>query len=459
MQTEIIANQDQKGKHKMKQISISKANPPIPLTYNLASIAAGLIALPYVLTTLVKSKRRATFLQRLGLSQTGRQFSKGRRPIWVHALSVGEVLSAEPIVEKLLSVSQDRPLVFSASTLTGYETAQRQFATKVDALFYYPYDIFFSVKKVVNAINPAIVVIVETDIWPNFMYCLKKRRIPALLVNARMSKKSFKGYRLLGNTLRRAMEGFDTIAAQSEVDSKRFRKLGVAAEKVQVTGNVKFEQQSDGFSNDMGEALRLALGIRLECRVMLFGSTHSGEEEVILSAYLALKGQQTDRLNLLAIVVPRDPGRADRIVKMIRNKGLKARLLSSLSPTEPLNDTDVLVVNTIGILRKLYQVADVAFIGGSLVRAGGHNPLEAAAAAKPILFGPDMSDFLEVAYILESKGAATRVDDIDGMRAAIDRLLADDRLRKEMGQQAYRIFCLNQGAVDKTMALISQFMP
>ena len=433
-----------------------KKKPQLPLIYNLTSLAAGMIGLPFLMMALGKTKRRLTVLQRMGLIRAKLLSPIEERPVWIHALSVGEVISAEPIVEKMLSVMQGRPLVFSASTLTGYETAKRQFSNKVASIFYYPYDIIFSVRRAIDAINPIMVVIVETDIWPNFMYCLQRRNIPVLLLNGRMSTKSFKGYRMLGRTFRNALGCFDAVAAQSDIDAMRFRRLGMETEKVVVTGNVKFDQQSDALSKESGESLRLTLGIRRDCRVILFGSTHQGEEEVIIDAIKALKGSQVD---LVAVIVPRDPGRSDRVAKMVQNRGLQSSFLSSLSPLQKHQGDDVWIVNTIGILRKLYGVADIAFIGGSLVKEGGHNPIEAAAAGKPILFGPDMSDFLEVAQILESKGAASRVKDSSDMRAGIHRLLTDDNLRRRMGRQAYSVFRENQGAVDKTMTLISQFMP
>ncbi len=428
----------------------------LPLIYNLTSLAAGMIGLPFLMMTLVKPKRRSTVLQRMGLSRSKLLSPIKGRPVWIHALSVGEVISAEPIVEKMLSVLHDRPLVLSASTLTGYETAQRLFANKVASIFYYPYDIIFSVRRAIGVINPIFMVIVETDIWPNFMYCLKRRNIPALLVNGRMSTRSLKGYRMLGTTFRNALEGFDVIAAQSDLDAMRFRRLGMETEKVVVTGNVKFDQQSDTLSRESGESLRLTLGISPDCRVILFGSTHQGEEEIIIDAIVALKGSQ---VHLLAVIVPRDPGRSDRVAKMVQIKGLKSSFLSSLSPLQKHQGGDVWIVNTIGILRKLYSVADIAFIGGSLVKEGGHNPIEAAAAGKPILFGSDMSDFLEAAQILESRGAANRVNDSGDMRSGIYRLLTDDSLRRRMGRNAYSVFRENQGAVDKTMTLISRLIP
>ena len=440
----------------MNRIPEPDKKPQLPLIYNMTSLAAGLIGLPFLMMTLVKPKRRSTVLQRMGLSRLQLRSPTEKRPLWIHALSVGEVISAEPIVDKMLNVVKNRPLVFSASTLTGYETAKRQFTNKVASIFYYPYDIMFSVRRAIDAINPIMVVIVETDIWPNFMYCLKRRNIPAVLVNGRMSTTSLKGYRMLGKTFRNALEGFDAIAVQSELDAMRFRSLGIEAEKVVVTGNVKFDQQSDTLSKESGESLRLILDIRSGCRVIIFGSTHQGEEDIIIDAIMGLKGSH----DLLAVIVPRDPGRSDRIAKLVQSRGLKSSFLSSLSsPQKQPHGADVWIVNTIGILRKLYCVADIAFIGGSLVKEGGHNPIEAAAEGKPILFGPDMSDFLGVAHALENRGAAGCVNDSGDMRAGIDRLLTDENLRRRMGRQAYRVFCENQGAVDKTAALISQFMP
>lgn len=426
----------------------------MPLWYNLLWVLGGLIGWPFFLMTLVQPKRRATFLYRLAW-RTGVPSADGRGhpPIWIHALSVGEVASAEPIIDRLRRCLPHQPLVFSTSTQTGMQTARRLFTGKVQSIFYYPYDLIFSVERVMHRVRPALVLIVETDIWPNFLFSLKRRGVPALLVNARLSNGSFRGYRLFGGFSRKVLGAFAGIGAQSDADASRFVCLGACAAKVVVTGNVKFDQKSSDAPVAEGRDLRVLMGINAGRAVLLLGSTHPGEETEGLGVFLRLKERLRDPL---LIVVPRDPGRAAAIEKLVRARGLSVRLLSALAYDAAHDRCDVLVVNTIGLLRRLYAVADVTFVGGSLVRGGGHNPLEAAAYGKPILFGPDMSDFSAIADRLLHAGAAIRVHNSSEWHRTAAALLAAPGLRERMGRQALRVFESNKGAVDKTMRMIAQ---
>ncbi len=427
------------------------------LLYNIAMMFTALMALPYLMMTLVQPKRRATFIHRLGW-RIGQKYSPDtfmhrKQPIWVHALSVGEVLSAEPIIDRLREKFPNQPVVFSASTHSGMNTAQRIFADRVDGLLYYPYDLLFSVKQVVNQVQPKLVVIVETDVWPNFQMYLRRRGIPVLLVNARLSAGSFKGYRLLGRFYRRVMASFHSIGVQSEPDAARFLCLGVPEHKIFVTGNIKFDQKGSDLTTTELERIRSDIGIAAPRPVIVLGSTHRGEETIGVEVFQKLK-QRFE--NLLLIVAPRDPGRAGGIAQQLRESALAVGFLSALKLDETEVRYDVLVVNTIGILRKLYALADVAFIGGSLVPEGGHNPLEAAAFGKAVVFGPDMSDFADVARKLTLSGGALCVHDSRELYQAFYELLADKQHRRQVGKHAFLVFRENQGAVDKTMDLIRQ---
>lgn len=425
------------------------------LWYNLILMFGALIGLPYLMMTLIQPKRRATFLHRLGWT-IGRvnllcASGQGKQPIWVHALSVGEVLSAEPIVDRLRARFPNQPVVFSASTHSGMNTARRLFAGKVAALFYYPYDLFFSVQRIVEHIRPKVVVIVETDIWPNFQMCMQRRGVPVLLVNARLSIGSFRGYRLLGRFSNRVLSSFNCIGAQSESDASRFTRIGAPRENVLVTGNVKFDQKESAVPLSGMKDLRVELGIDFRRPIIVMGSTHRGEESIGLEIFKKLKQRFED---LLLIVAPRDPGRAGSIGRQFRAQGLAVHFLSALAFNEANDQCDALVVDTIGILRRLYALADVAFIGGSLVAEGGHNPLEPAAFGKAILFGPDMSDFTAVAEKLTAAGGAFCVHDALELSAAMSDLLSDSVRCCQVGQRALGVFRENQGALDKTMDMI-----
>jgi 3-deoxy-D-manno-octulosonic-acid transferase len=427
------------------------------LWYNLILMIGILVGLPFLMLTLVQAKRRAAFWHRLGwtIGEHVKTVSAVRsaRPVWIHALSVGEVVSADPIVDRLRLCLPQYRLVFSATTRTGMDTAKRLFGEKVDALFYFPYDLAFSVRRIIDAVRPQMVVIVETDIWPNFLMYLRRRQIPSLLVNARLSNDSFRGYRLLGGFARIVLESFYGIGAQSDEDASRFVRIGVPAEKVTVTGNVKFDQKESTEPEAEGLALRDTLGLDADRKIVVLGSTHPGEEAVGMESFLHLKPRFTD---LMLVVAPRDPGRAEGIANLYRAHGLRVHFLSSLSSPAALDDCDALIVNTIGILRRLYAVADIVFVGGSLAAEGGHNPLEPASLAKPVLFGPDTSDFVEVSAKLVADGGAVRVRNAQELQSELHGLLSDAPRRNQMGENALKVFRANKGSTEKTMALIQR---
>lgn len=427
--------------------------------YNVILILALLIGSPLIILSLAQAKRRATMAHRLGLTINSRANKQDAaslqqnalKPIWIHALSVGEVLSANPIVEALAIRLPHRPLVFSASTMTGIAMANRLFASKTRLVFHFPYDLIFSVRRVINHIDPCLLVIVETDIWPNILHQAKKRGIPIVLTNARLSRRSFRGYRFLGQFARQVLAHIDRVGVQSDGDAVRFAGLGVPEERIAVTGNVKFDQQELDKTSTYGGDLRSVLGFDPDAAIIVAGSTHSGEEDIILDAYGKLKPDYND---LKMILVPRDPGRAQGLLRRCRDMALQAGLLSGLNQTCPDAARGVLIVNTIGILRNLYALSDIAFIGGSLVPAGGHNPLEAAVFAKAIVFGPYMSDFEAVVEKFDQSQAALCVSNLEQLTDTLAGLLDDGDRRRAMGQRARQILLSNKGATDRTLELI-----
>ena len=428
--------------------------------YNVILILAVLIGSPLIILSLAQAKRRATMAHRLGLMINSRAKKQDLgdlqqnvvKPIWIHALSVGEVLSAQPIVEALAIRLPHRPLVFSASTMTGIGMANRLFGAKTRLVFHFPYDLIFSVRKVINHIDPCLLIIVETDLWPNILHQVKKRGVPIVLVNARLSRRSFRGYRFLGRFSQQVLSYIDRVGVQSDRDAARFAGLGVPEERIAVTGNVKFDQQELDTTSTYGGDLRAVLGFDPDAAIIVAGSTHSGEEDMILDAYGKLKPDYND---LKMILVPRDPGRAPGLLRRCRDMMFGAGLLSGLNQTCPDAAKEVLIVNTIGILRNLYALSDIAFIGGSLVSAGGHNPLEAAVFARAIVFGPHMSDFEAIVEELHRFQAALCVSNLEQLTDTLAGLLADGERRMAMGQRARQIHLSNKGATDRTIELIT----
>ena len=426
----------------------------IIIIYNLLLAFAVIICFPLLVgLVLFSDKRRKTVLRRLGLSGVPEKFAETdssavARPVWVHALSVGEAVSVQPLVKALKNSIRPRPLVFSVSTVTGFELAEERLKGNVDALFYFPYDLLFSVKKISRRINPALLVLVESDIWPNCLYEMADREIPVMLVNARLSERSFSGYRRLSFFSKTMFSFFTKICAQSDVDAARFRTFMENTGRVVTSGNLKFDQSCENITKKDIDVLRGALNILPGQKVIVAGSTHPGEELILLDAFTALRKKYP---GLCMVIVPRDPARAGAVYRIFSKSGFLTALFSTVSNGKIKAGHDVVVVDVIGILAGLYSLADMAFVGGSLVDFRGHNPLEPAAFSKPVLFGPFMSDFREIAAMLIRSGGAIQVNDAKDIVTAGETVFADGHVSGIMGRNNFKVFCANKGAVEKTM--------
>jgi 3-deoxy-D-manno-octulosonic-acid transferase len=284
---------------------------------------------------------------------------------------------------------------------------------------------------------------------------MHNRNVPVVLVNARLSKRSLRGYTRFKFFSKPLFLFFARICTQSLEDARRFKTLDVPSSRITVTGNIKFEQEDNPLPMAAIENLRQHLQIQPSQKILLAGSTHKGEEEILVEAFGKMKREFDD---LLLIVAPRDPERAGTVQRIFQSAGLAAVSMKSLDQIDTANGYDVIVVDTIGVLKSLYAVADVAFIGGSLVSCGGHNPLEAAMFSKPILFGYDMSDFAEIADMLVAESGAVRVRDAERLYQAASKLLKDDQKANEMGQKALQVFTDNKGVVDRTLKVIEQIL-
>lgn len=411
--------------------------------------------LPYLA---LSAKRRPILLKRLGIVRPfpeGQQGTKPEAPIWIHALSVGEILATAPLIEALRHDYADHPIVLSASTRTGLHIAREKLGKKVDGIFLFPYDLPFAVKRVVSCIRPALVIMIETDVWPNFLFEMKHRRIPVTLANAKLSSRSYSGYRRISAFSRQVFSCFTAICCQSNDDADRFRRLRIPKNIISVTGNIKFDQSESPYSASDIATLRKSLDINRRQIVWIAGSTHDGEEAVILQAFAKAKKEHP---HLVLIVAPRHPERAESAGRIFSASGFDVSMLSTLKNRSAQRPVDVIVIDTLGQLKKLYALADVALIGGSLIHIrgiGGHNPLEPAACAKPILFGPHMHNFKEMATLLTSAGAAIQVSNANFLYITVNELLKDRDRAQRMGQNARRVFDTNRGAVTRTMTIIT----
>jgi len=421
--------------------------------YNIILTIGITVGIPLIiLTILLSEKRRKTFLQRLGVKRLPENILfKRDKPIWVHALSVGEVLSSVPLVMKLKKRFKNKRIVFSASTKTGFEIANKLFKKNFDSIFFFPFDLLFSVKYITGKIDPAIVIIVESDIWPNFLFEMKKRHIPVVLINARFSNRSFKGYKCFSFISNKLFLSFAKICAQSIEDAKRFMLLGIPSNMISTTGNIKFDQPYDPVSEKEIETLKQSMNIQPVKKILMAGSTHKGEESILIDAFSKIR---KDFADTVLIVAPRNPERARSLLKLCKSAGFSSILMKKFKNIDKDEKVDVIIVDVIGILKKLYAVSDVAFVGGSLVDLNGHNPLEPAAFSKPIIFGRYMSDFAHISQMLVDSGGAVRVENTNSLYKTIVEILSDSGKAHNMGRKAFKVFNANKGAVEKTLKVI-----
>jgi 3-deoxy-D-manno-octulosonic-acid transferase len=410
-----------------------------------------LAVLPFLPFLLLIRKRRKTLFRRLGFQYYPGVNQSTSKPVWIHALSVGELLSCVPLVKQLREQLPARPLYLSVSTLAAYEIATEKAAAHIDGLFYYPYDLLLTVRRCLRKIRPALFLLIETDIWPGFLMEMRRLGVPCFLLNGRLSSRSFRFYRLLSALFAPAFATFARVYPQSAEEAKRFLALGVEAEKVCHTGNLKFDLRGPLPSSQMIVGLRQSLSLGEEDLVLLAGSTHRGEEAMIRSAFLALRQLHPD---LRLLIAPRHPNRAAEIERLFANDPLRVALLSQ--GTHP--ETDVTVVDRMGLLGGLYALANVTFVGGSLVGKGGQNPIEPAAAGKPVLFGPDMSDFPDVSRLLIEAGGAIQVRNPSDLTEQCAILLGDPQLAMEMGVRASTAVRKHQGASRQLAAEIMAFL-
>ena len=372
----------------------------------------------------------------------------GKKRIWIHALSLGEVISAVPFVKELKEQYKDLDIVFTASTKTGFDMADQLFLKEdmglVDQLGYFPFDLGYSVKKISRQIEPDAVVLVETDLWPNFLYEMKKRQIPVVLINARLSKRSLNGYLFFKKFSCLFFSSLAGIMAQTPLDQKRFQRLGIDKGKISVVGNIKFDQPVADMDKSQVQAMRDHLGVQEKTQVFVAGSTHEGEEKILCRVYKKVKENVP---GLLMILAPRDPKRCPAILSYFLSHDVHTVFMSAMDGYN--TNPDVILVDTLGELSRLYAVCNVAFIGGSMVRQGGHNPLEPAAFSKPVLFGTDMSDFLLISNMLMDHGGGKRVESEQELRKELETILNNRQIQQHMGFRSFEVFSRNCGAVQR----------
>ncbi len=419
------------------------------LGYSIALGLALAVTLPFWLLGMLRhGKYRAGLRGRFGqVPGTLRPTGPLERCIWIHAVSVGEVLAVSPLVERLKQKFVGTRIAISTTTMTGHALAQKKFG-EAD-VFYFPLDFAFALRPYFVHLRPALVVVAETEFWPNFLRLAQAHGARVAVVNARISDRSFPRYQFVRGLLRHVLRNVDLFLAQSELDRERLLAIGADAARVQVGGNLKFDADvpaQDGF------AQRLRAAIPAQAKVLVCGSTVEGEEELLLDAFQAVLKEHPD---VVIVLAPRHPERFDQVAELIAQRGIPLSRRSSW--TGDALGNSVFLLDSIGDLANVYRIADLAFVGGSLVPRGGHNILEPAQFGVPTLVGPHTENFRDILTTFERAQAVQRVD-ANTLLPQLGTWLADPASAKTMGARALEVYRSQSGAVERTLAALEVLM-
>jgi 3-deoxy-D-manno-octulosonic-acid transferase len=369
------------------------------------------------------------------------------RPVWIHAASVGEVRSAEALVSELKARAPQPKVLVSTFTATGNRIARQ--IPGVDAVIYLPLDFPWTVRRALRIFDPSLLLIIETEIWPNLLRAAFRRGVPSVLLSGRLSEKALARYSILRAFFRRVLGFFTVLGVQSSGDAARMATLGATAKKVFVVGSLKFA--AVGGDKRVGKIVSARDPGR---HLVVAGSSHRGEEEILLKALLSARAR-FPKLSL--VLAPRHPERFAEVERLLQNSPFAFQRKSRLT-VEQYFSQDILLLDTVGDLPDFFAAGDIAFVGGSLVDGGGHNVLEPARLQKPILFGPHMTNFKSIAEEMKRRGAAIEVRDADDLARAVVRLLADTEERRRMGEQASQVAGANGDALMRNFQLAERYL-
>lgn len=429
------------------------------LLYSLLLVLWGLLLIPaYACKFWRRGRRLPGIAQRLGrLPETLRY--DGRPVLWFHSCSVGETLSLEPLTDFLHGRLPEARFVFSTVTETGQQVAVQRFSKYGEGnVFYFPVDLACIAGRVLEWIRPTMMVIIDTEIWPNILRQAHRRDIPVVMANGRISASSFRRYRRARLFLKRVLRHYEILMMQSEEDAFRIVRMGAPPEKVMVTGNIKFDRNPDGREAAESLARSLAEGFGLDASaapLIVAGSTHPGEEPILFEVLRRLRRAPATQ-NTRLLLAPRHPERFDAVARLAQESGFRVRRRSEGPKAE--GGEEVLLLDTMGELAAAYRFATVVFVGGTLTRRGGHSILEPALFAKPIVIGPSMDNFRHVLNEFESRNAVVRIRaeeenpdlQIQQLMDVFSRLLQNSKDREALGAAAYAILERNRGAAKRT---------
>jgi 3-deoxy-D-manno-octulosonic-acid transferase len=411
-----------------------------------------ILVLPFALLRLLWRSRRAPAYRRRWAERFGRFAPPARTGgVWVHAVSVGETQAAQPLIKRLLAEPAAQPVTVTTTTPTGSARVGELFGDQVFHV-YLPFDLPWAVDGFLDRVRPRLLIMVETEIWPNLLAGCAARGVPTLLANGRLSARSARGYARLDGFARETFAAIGAVAAQSDADADRFVALGVPPDRVQVTGSMKFDVAIRGSVKEQAEVLRRDWGTGRP--VWVAASTHEGEEEAVIEAHRQVLAVLPEAL---LVLVPRHPERFERAAQLVRRAGLP--MVRRTERTAVAAGTAVFLGDTMGELPVFLGAADAAFVGGSLVDIGGHNVLEPAAFGVPVVFGPHMHNFAAISRLLLEADAAEQVRDGRSLGEVVLRWLGDASERTRIGENGRRVVEANRGALDRTWQMVLERLP
>jgi 3-deoxy-D-manno-octulosonic-acid transferase len=424
--------------------------------YNTLLFIISLLASPFIFYAVLSEKKyRKGLSQKLGiLSPDLLQKLAGTRPVWIHAVSVGEVMATIPLVQQIKKRYPSQKIVLSTVTVTGSYTASLR-AREVDAVMYFPFDYPFIVRRVIRKINPKLFITLETEIWPNILRELKRKNIPSVLISGRISNHSYHKYKWARFFFSKVLDNIDVFCMQTEVDTKRIIDIGAKEDRAITAGNLKFDQQVPILTSEEKATTYSIFNLKEGQRLFIAGSTHRGEEELVLEVFKNLKKSFNDLILMLA---PRHPERFNEVAQLLDRHGMQSIKKTEIENDKSRNNYDVILIDTIGDLSKLYSIGTIIFVGGSLVSTGGHNVLEPVSYKKAVIFGPHMENFSEMSRILRESGGGLQVHNQEEFISKARMLLEDDAIRDGLGEVAFEVIAHNQGAITNAMEVIEKFI-
>ena len=394
------------------------------------------------------------FLGRLPVRASASQSAPAVPCVWFHAVSVGEVLLLGPVLKRLRAERPEIEAWLSITTQTGHDVARDKYPEC--RVVYFPLDFTWAVSNAITRVRPSLVVLVELELWPNFIRSVDRAGIPLVLINGRMSERSFRGYRRIRPLIASILRRFARLGMQSEEYRARLVELGAPPERTEVTGSVKFDGLESDRANPKTAALRAAFGLRENDRVLIAGSTQAPEEELALNTFAALRTEFPD---LRLILVPRHKERFEEVARLVLARGFSL-VRRSVGTVEGGSDpAPVLLLDTLGELGACWGLADIAFVGGSLTNRGGQNMMEPSAYGAAVLFGPNTQNFRQVVELLLSNSAAEVVHSGEELTATVQRLLTDTALARHRGDAARNLVLAQQGATERTVRMLLDGLP